>query len=72
MMITSQRFHARSANFHVKFAIPDLSVLEMEGAFRAVDAITVKRWALANRNALLDNWLRAKRGLPIIKLEGLN
>ncbi len=29
-------------------------------------------WALANRDAWLENWLRAKRGLPIIKLEGLN
>ena len=77
MMITNQRTfmfgaHVRSANFPAKFAIRDLSVLEVSGVFRAPDATIVRRWALANRDALLDNWLRAKRGLPMIKLEGLN
>ena len=65
-------FHPRSADFHAKFAIPDFSVLEVDGAFRAADAVIVKEWAAANRDALVENWLRAKRGLAIIKLEGLN
>jgi hypothetical protein len=62
-------FHARGPEFRAKFAISDLSVLELAGKLKPRESALIKRWALANRPGLLENWRRAQLGEPLIKLE---
>jgi len=62
-------FHARGPDFVAKFAISDLSVLEITGKLKARESAVIKRWALANRPRLLENWRRGQAGEPMIKLE---
>jgi Domain of unknown function (DUF4160) len=61
--------HARSPDFSAKFAISDLSVLELAGKLKPRESALIKRWALANRPSLLENWRRAQRGEAMVKLE---
>lgn len=62
-------FHARGSEFRAKFTISDLSVLELAGKLKPRESALIKRWALANRPSLLENWRRAQLGEPMIKLE---
>ena len=65
-------FHARGAEFRAKFAIGDLSVLALQGRLKPRESALIRQWALANRDALLQNWLRARHGEPMAEIEGVN
>jgi hypothetical protein len=65
-------FHVRGAAFTAKCTVIDLTVLELVGRLRPQDAALIRRWALTNKQELLENWRRARRGEQILKLKGTN
>ena len=65
-------FHVHGAAFKAKFAVLDLAVLESVGRLRPQDAALIRRWGLANKTELLENWRRARRGERILKLKSTN
>jgi len=65
-------FHVRGAAVTAKFALLDLAVLELVGRLRPQDAALIRRWGLANKKELLENWGRARRGERILKLKATN
>jgi hypothetical protein len=62
-------FHVRGAAFRAKFAVLDLTVLELVGRLRPQDSALIRRWGLTNKAELLENWRRARRGEQILKLK---
>jgi hypothetical protein len=44
----------------------------IEGHLPANAARLVKQWALAHRGELEDNWRRARAGMPLVKIAGLD
>ena len=63
-------FHIRAANFRAKVAIEDLSVIEVVGRMKPAEINAVRSWARRHRAALRDNWDRARRLEPVIRIEG--
>ena len=46
--------------------------LSREGHLPANAARLVKQWALAHHGELEDNWRRARAGMPLAKIAGLD
>lgn len=44
----------------------------IEGHLPGNAARLVKEWALAHRSELEDNWRRARAGVPLVKIAGLD
>ena len=61
-------FHARSGEHLVSIEIHDLVV---RGEFPGMKLRLVLDWAELHRSELLENWDRARRGLPLVPVEPL-
>jgi len=53
-------FHARYAEFQIRIAISDLTVLR--GRFPSSQFDVLLEWAEHHRNDLMDAWIEAQRG----------
>ncbi|MGH7815180.1 MAG: DUF4160 domain-containing protein [Candidatus Binataceae bacterium] len=62
-------FHAFGADFEAKFSIDPCAAMESRGGLRARDIVAIRNWARSHRSALLENWLRARRGERIVRIE---
>jgi Domain of unknown function (DUF4160) len=62
-------FHAFGADFEAKFSIDPFAVMESRGRLRARDLLLIRNWAQTHRNAITENWLRARRGERILRIE---
>jgi len=62
-------FHARYAQHDVSVAINDLEILGGSLPSRAL--ALVREWAAAHRDELQENWERARKDLPLEKIDPL-
>jgi len=62
-------FHAEYAGDEVEVEINTLAVLRGDLKRRAIGLVL--EWAAAHRQELLDDWNRARQGLPLVAIEGL-
>ncbi len=62
-------FHLRSPDFHGKMSLEDLSILQINGKLVASDLARVRRWARKHHAELFENWLRARRHQPLVRIE---
>lgn len=62
-------FHVRSADFRARFDLATLSVSEANGRIRPQDVTRIRDWARAHKVALEDNWNRARRKQPLVRIE---
>lgn len=63
-------FHARGAGFTAKIAIDGFAVLEVTGKLDARSLRKLRSWTENHRDELLANWLRARKGEPLKKIQG--
>jgi hypothetical protein len=63
-------FHVEGADFSAKIALADLSVAEVRGQVRSRDLRRLREWAVAHRADLWENWLRARRKEPLLRIGG--
>lgn len=63
-------FHAFYGEHHAFVAIEDGEVIE--GRLPVVARRLVRDWALARRHELADNWERARAGLSLERITGLD
>ena len=62
-------FHAEYAGDEVEIEIRTLAVLRGDLKRRAMGLVL--EWAAARQHELMDDWNRARQGLPLIAIEGL-
>ena len=63
-------FHVRAANFAARILIRDGSLIDSNGRVTARDMQTLRTWCLRHREALMENWERARRAQPLKRVEG--
>jgi hypothetical protein len=63
-------FHVRGPGFSAKVMLADLSLASVRGELRSRDVRRIREWALRHRAELWDNWLRARRGEPLVAIKG--
>jgi uncharacterized protein DUF4160 len=62
-------FHARYAEFDASIGLDGLEVLQ--GSLPSNKLASVRRWAHLHRDELHENWERARRDRPLIKIDPL-
>jgi hypothetical protein len=63
-------FHATYAEYEARVAIETLGVEEGNLPRRAL--AMVLEWAVLHRAELLDDWERAREGMPLVQIEPLD
>ena len=61
-------FHADGPEFRAKFSIEDGSVIDVSGRMAKSVERRLREWALGRRQALEENWRRARAQLPLQRI----
>ncbi len=62
-------FHVQGGAFQAKIDLADLSASEVKGHLRPQDLNRIRAWATRHRAELWENWMRARRREPLVKIE---
>lgn len=61
--------HLRGPDLRAKMSLSDLTILEAQGRITPAELARVRGWARRHQAALFENWLRARRQQPLLKIE---
>ena len=62
-------FHVRTPAFKAKINLGDLSASEVSGRMRPQELARLREWAGRHRAELYENWNRARRCEPLVRIE---